>query len=100
MTVYVDNISTWPTTIRCFKGGSCHLVADTVEELHGFAAKLGLRRGWFQPSSWPHYDLTPARREKAVALGAIPVTGRWLAQWRVEKRRSTHAIPEDSGGTE
>lgn len=86
MTVYVDQIQNWPTSIRCFKAGSCHLIADTVEELHAFAKRLGLRRGWFQPSSWPHYDLTPARREKAVALGAVEKTSRELAMMRITWR--------------
>ncbi|QWQ39587.1 DUF4031 domain-containing protein [Streptomyces sp. YPW6] len=26
----------------------CHLTADTEDELHAFAARLGLRRSWFQ----------------------------------------------------
>ncbi len=26
----------------------CHLVADTLPELHAFAQKLGLRQAWFQ----------------------------------------------------
>lgn len=86
MAVYVDQIQNWPTTIRCFKGGSCHLIADTVDELHAFAKRLGLRRGWFQPSSWPHYDLTPARREKAVDLGAIEKTSHELARMRINWR--------------
>ena len=48
-----------------------------IDELHAFAAKLGLRRGWFQPHHiLPHYDLTPARRVKAVALGATEVSMR------------------------
>ena len=33
MAVYVDAIQQWPTRIRCFKPGSCHLMADTFEEL-------------------------------------------------------------------
>ena len=92
--VYVDPISTWPTAIRCFKAGSCHLVADTVEELHAFARLLGLRRGWFQPVSWPHYDLTPARREKAVALGAVQKTSRELAVMRIAFRAAQRTDKE------
>jgi len=55
---------------------SCHLIAaGELEELHAFAKKLGLRREWFQGrASWPHYDLTPSKRAKAVALGAIEVS--------------------------
>ena len=32
MTVYVDQIQNWPTTIACFRGGSCHLTADSLDE--------------------------------------------------------------------
>jgi len=53
-------------------GPSCHLTADTEQELHAFARRLGMRRYWFQVSrsGVPHYDLTERRRAKAVALGA------------------------------
>jgi len=75
MTVYVDNLIQWPTKIRCFKAGSCHLEADTLEELHAFAAKLGLRRSWFQEHIMgDHYDLTPAKRALAIKLGAVEQT--------------------------
>ena len=77
MTVYVDQIQNWPTSIRCFKAGSCHMSADTLEELHAFARRLGLKRSWFQEHRLlPHYDLTPARRAKAVELGATETTTR------------------------
>lgn len=71
MTVYVDEVRVWPTTIPCFKKGSCHMTADTLEELHAFARRLGLQRGWFQARSSPHYDLTPARRARALEAGAV-----------------------------
>jgi hypothetical protein len=72
MAVYVDELQRWPTGIRCFKSGSCHLTADTLEELHSFAKRLGLKREWFQPHRiLDHYDLTPRRREKALMLGAV-----------------------------
>lgn len=49
----------------------CHLVADTLTELHDFARQLGLRRAWFQERSvYPHYDVTVSVRDKALALGA------------------------------
>ncbi len=51
----------------------CHLYADTEEELHAFAARIGMRRGWAQVSrrGVPHYDLTPSRRSAAVKAGAV-----------------------------
>lgn len=54
----------------------CHMLADTREELHIFAARLGMRRAWFQPGSAPHYDLTPPRRALAVQLGARELSRR------------------------
>jgi hypothetical protein len=55
-----------------------HLVSDeSYEELHEFAARLGLRREWFQGD---HYDLPAATRIEAIALGALPVGGRELVQ--------------------
>lgn len=50
----------------------CHLWADDLEELHQFAKRLGLRRGWFQDhSSLPHYDITANKRPQALQLGAV-----------------------------
>ena len=35
-----------------------HMVADSVEELHKFAALIGLKRGWYQNKGrYSHYDL-------------------------------------------
>ena len=48
-----------------------HLVSDaSYDELHAFAARLGLRREWFQGD---HYDIPAAVRDDAVALGAEAV---------------------------
>lgn len=50
----------------------CHLVADSLNELHDFARRLGLKRQWFQDQGfYPHYDVTMAVREKALRLGAV-----------------------------
>ncbi len=59
-----------------------HLMADSLEELHRFAAKLHLRRQWFQDHPrHPHYDLTTRRMGKrAVAEGAQLVTTRELIE--------------------
>lgn len=66
MAIYVDN--------ECipWKGEHwCHLVADSLPELHEFARLLGLRRSWFQERSvYPHYDVTVRVRDKALVLGA------------------------------
>ncbi|NUP08871.1 MAG: DUF4031 domain-containing protein [Polyangiaceae bacterium] len=76
MAVYVDEIRTWSWALPPFHRGSCHLTADTEAELHELAARIGLHRAWFQPKSRPHYDLTPAGRERALEAGAIFLTAR------------------------
>ena len=87
MTVRVDEVRIWPTTIACFRGGSAHLTADTLEELHAFAARLGLRRSWFQAHPIaPHYDLTPGRQAVALKLGARIVSAREQAIARIAAR--------------
>jgi uncharacterized protein DUF4031 len=49
----------------------CHLVSDAdFDELHAFAARLGISRRGFQGD---HYDLHPALRARAVELGAVEV---------------------------
>lgn len=51
-----------------------HLVSDaSYDELHGFAARLGLPRRSFDLD---HYDVPEARHAHAIELGAIAVTSR------------------------
>lgn len=72
MSVYIDNAfaGDWGK----WTGGG-HLQADTVEELHAFAARLGLKRSWFQSKpgrpEMDHYDCTRSKRELALSLGAV-----------------------------
>lgn len=54
----------------------CHMFADSVAELQEFADKIGMDRNWFQPLSFPHYDVSLSRRARAVQLGAIEVSRR------------------------
>jgi hypothetical protein len=74
MAVYVDD-----AFIPWRRGVWCHMQADSLDELHEFAARLGMKREWFQPGSRPetaHYDVTKTRRALAVKLGAIEETTR------------------------
>ncbi len=74
MTVYVDDMRR-PARVGRLNAVWSHLMADTDEELHAFAARLGLRRAWHQHPGRPtsHYDLTESRRREAVKLGAVEI---------------------------
>lgn len=64
-------------------GPSCHLIADTEEELHTMATKIGMKRAWFQHSKgreMPHYDLVASKRAAAVKAGAIEITRNELGE--------------------
>ena len=63
-------------------------MADTDEELHSFAEKLGMKRSWFQKGRTNHYDLMEARRDLAVQLGAKELTRRELGEWIKAKRKA------------
>ena len=81
MSVYVDPMFPCIPTRNWRWNESCHLIADTEDELHTFAAKLGLKREWFQRDSrLPHYDLTARRRAVAVAVGAVELTRRQFVE--------------------
>lgn len=70
--VYVDPLMRYGGSATFKWKDSCHLFADTVEELHIFASLVGMRREWFQDKpSLKHYDLNARRRIVAVARGAI-----------------------------
>jgi hypothetical protein len=82
MSVYVDeSIHKFGRMIMC------HMVADTVDELHEMAEKIGIQRRWFQgDKSIPHYDICKSKRVLAVRFGALEMTGRELVR-RFSPRR-------------
>lgn len=70
MTIYVDDCI-WP-----YRGTKyCHMMVgkdDDLQELHDFAASIGLKRAWFQNKPYaPHYDLAPSKRALAIVNGAV-----------------------------
>lgn len=87
MTVYVDDLARYPTKIPCFRLGSCHMMADTLDELHAMAAKIGLKRAWFQDHPHhPHYDLTASKRVDALQAGAVYKSAKEQARERRARR--------------
>lgn len=68
----------------------CHMIADTIGELHAMAARLGLKRKWFQHTRFdalPHYDICKTKRAEALALGALEITSEALVA-RIRARRA------------
>ena len=63
----------------------CHLWSEDLAALHAMAERLGMRREWFQDRpGFPHYDLPPFRRERALELGAVEHSLKaWLRGQRV-----------------
>jgi len=79
-----------------------HLIADTTEELHAFAARLGIQRGRFQHKParpWQdHYDVTEATRRRAISLGAHPIDSRQAALTMRSKRLALAAAAQAEKG--
>lgn len=67
----MDKVRHYPNTKLPYKYWS-HMWADHICELHVMAHKIGLKVEWFQDhKTFPHYDVTPSKRELALKLGAI-----------------------------
>jgi hypothetical protein len=86
--IMVDELQSYPQRANTEQGRryfgegkqSCHLTitpGESLDELHAFAAKIGMKREWFQADkTCPHYDLMPSRRTVALTAGATFVTAR------------------------
>lgn len=70
MTVYVDEMRA-----KYGRMVMCHMVADSDDELHEMAARIGVARKWHQKPGTPHshYDVCLAMRKHAVRLGAVEI---------------------------
>jgi hypothetical protein len=69
--IYVD-AAVWPLRGELW----AHLISDTsYDELHDFAAGLGIPRRAFQGD---HYDVPDRLRTQAIAAGASPIGSREL----------------------
>jgi hypothetical protein len=90
MSVYVDDMAAPYGRMVMF-----HMVADTEEELHAMADKIGIARRWHQKSGTPHshYDICKAKRALAVTLGAVEVDRAGLAAVIKRKRAAAANNP-------
>lgn len=106
MSVYVDPLIFHGGSVRFRWPRSCHMYADSLDELHRMADAIGMRRAWFQNHpSHPHYDLVGTLRAKAVQLGAIEHSCEEMAAFK-RRRNDTATMslflvgddPEPEGG--
>lgn len=70
----------------------CHMLADTLDELHAMADRIGVARRWYQgppTTRTPHYDICKSKRALAVQHGAVEVDRRRM----VEIRRRLIGLP-------
>jgi hypothetical protein len=77
-----------------------HLSADTMEELHAVAERIGLKRAWFQgQSSYPHYDLFGSEKiARADAAGVVMLPRREFFVRLRDARRQREAQPNGLRG--
>jgi hypothetical protein len=84
MTVYVDDM-------RAAYGRliMCHMLADSDDELHTMADRIGVARRWWQSparTSGSHYDIALSKRALAVAAGAVEITWRQASFMNMQRK--------------
>lgn len=86
MTVYVDDMKA--DFAPSHRPGRTyilsHMIAETDEELHAMADKIGVLRKWYQGD---HYDITQSKKALAIQNGAQAITLRQLARMAMNRRR-------------
>ena len=86
MAVYVDDMYQYELG-KYGRMKMSHMLADTDEELHEMAQKIGVARKWWQnKASGSHYDIAMSKREKALELGAIAITLKQAAAMNARRK--------------
>lgn len=92
MTVYVDDMYRYPMgQFRRMK--MSHMIADTPDELHTMADKIGVARRWYQSD---HYDIAISKRALAIEHGAVAVTLKQLACMSALQKRGMPMGPPET----
>jgi hypothetical protein len=83
MSVYCDPLIARTPSKNWAWHRSAHLFADTTQELHALASRIGLKLAWFQDDGYfPHYDLTAHKQTAAITAGARLLTrAEAVAKW-------------------
>ncbi len=78
MTVYVDGVVFLKPRGR---KAYAHMVADSIPELHAFAARLSVGSHFYHRHQvHPHYDINMHQHQKAIESGAVLVSSRELLE--------------------
>lgn len=99
MSVFVGPVLPCPPDDRFEWPERAVLFADSVQELHDFAVRLGLLRAWFrwdQPNGMPHYPITGGMRAVAIKAGAVPLSEHEAAR-RESEYRAARAMERNTG---
>lgn len=74
----------------------CHMMADSTEELHAMADKIGVSRRWIQHEGKPkeHYDICLSKRALAVNAGAVEVDGREIVRLIIKRVDAARMLRE------
>lgn len=77
----------------------CHMLADSDEELHAMADRIGVARRWHQkPGTYhSHYDICLTKRAKAVEAGAIEIDRDGLSSILRSKREAAKRQRDGDG---
>jgi len=80
----------------------CHMLADSDEELHAMADRIGVARRWWQSpakTSGSHYDIALSKRALAVSAGAVEITMKQASAMNA-RRRVTGSLGEPADAWE
>jgi hypothetical protein len=84
VTVYVDDMNAAYGRMKM-----CHMLADSDEELHAMADRIGVARKWWQSpakTSGSHYDIALSKKALAIAAGAVEITWRQAGAMNTRRR--------------
>lgn len=95
MAVYVDDMQA-----AYGRMVMCHMLADTEDELHAMADRIGIARRWHQKKGTPHshYDICKSKRAMAVRLGAVEIDRYKLVEIIKSKRAAMLAASTSQKG--
>lgn len=90
--VYVDDVQI-PFKHHGRTMKMCHMVADSLDELHNMANAIGVSRHYFQSHTrYPHYDICKSKQLDAIARGARLANRRELLDTAKKLRTEYQAL--------